>query len=134
MVHLSVVIVLKTALMHFQAQWFLFIAIQEIVCHLFPADPKTHCFGSFITAPARCGPRTQDVAVHSAAQDAICGVMPLPRDRPLTTRNRRCGARSAVSHFRKVVYRQKVGSPENRERVIEWRGYMLANYHKRKIS
>ncbi|HIC0370013.1 TPA: hypothetical protein ACW0SB_005355, partial [Escherichia coli] len=53
--------------------------------------------------PARCGPATQDVAVFSAGCDAICCVLPLPRDRPLTTIKGRYGYFVCVVHFRKSV-------------------------------
>ncbi|MGE9380084.1 hypothetical protein ACQP7F_27025, partial [Escherichia coli] len=48
------------------------------------SDPKKASPGSSFPSPGLSGPLTQDVAVYSAADDAICCVIPLPRDRPLT--------------------------------------------------
>ncbi|EAS0937006.1 hypothetical protein FCJ47_22185, partial [Salmonella enterica] len=42
------------------------------------SDPKTPGSGSDGNSPARSGPLTQDVAVLSAAGDAICCVTALP--------------------------------------------------------
>ncbi len=92
------------------------------------ADPKRCCSGSSLDAPARSGPRTQDVALLSAADDAICCVNPLPRDRPLTTGKGRCGYSLTVVHFRKVVNKQKIGSAGNGHPVIYQRVYMSAYY------
>ncbi|PNM27434.1 hypothetical protein AL478_001085 [Klebsiella pneumoniae] len=75
-----------------------------IILVLSTADPKTHCSGSAFRPPARCGPATQDVAVFSAGCDAICCVLPLPRDRPLTTIKGRYGYSLTVVHFRKLRY------------------------------
>nr|QGW60092.1 hypothetical protein HPPIBGPI_00312 [Escherichia coli] len=58
-------------------------------------------------------PNTQDVAVFSDGDDAICCVPPLPRDRPLTTGKRRFAYSLTVVHFRKVVIRKKIGSAGN---------------------
>ncbi|HFI5903784.1 TPA: hypothetical protein ACGRQW_004773, partial [Escherichia coli] len=74
--------------------------------------------GSAFRPPARCGPATQDVAVFSAGCDAICCVLPLPRDRPLTTIKGRYGYSVCVVHFRKVEVRQKIGSDRNGRPVI----------------
>nr|HDI2469293.1 hypothetical protein [Klebsiella pneumoniae] len=60
--------------------------------------------GSAFRPPARSGPKTQDVAVFSAAFDSICCVPPLPRDRPLTTGKRRFAYSLTVVHFRKLRY------------------------------
>ncbi len=46
----------------------------------FCTDPKKGSPGSDSAPPARSGPETQDVAVLSAARDAICCVSSLPRD------------------------------------------------------
>ncbi|HBW8278011.1 TPA: hypothetical protein MFL73_004809 [Klebsiella pneumoniae] len=67
------------------------------------SDPKKGCPGSAFRPPARCGPATQDVAVFSAGCDAICCVLPLPRDRPLTTIKGRYGYFVCVVQFRKSV-------------------------------
>nr|WP_155402923.1 hypothetical protein [Methanosarcina mazei] len=64
----------------------------------------------------------------SAANDAICCVPPLPRDRPDTAGKGRCGYSLAVVHFRKVVNMQKVGSAGNGHPVIYRRGCMAAYY------
>lgn len=53
----------------------------EVFSH---SDPKKGSSGSAATAPAPASPATQDVAVSSADDDAICCVPPLPRDRPIT--------------------------------------------------
>lgn len=92
------------------------------------ADPKRCCSGSPRTPPARSGPATQDVAVIAADGDAICCVSPLPRDRPLSTGNGRCGYSLTVVHFRKSVIRQKIGSAGNGHPVIYRRVYMAAYY------
>ncbi|EOV2316168.1 hypothetical protein ACODML_004578, partial [Enterobacter hormaechei] len=68
--------------------------------------------------PARCGPATQDVAVFSAGCDAICCVLPLPRDRPLTTIKGRYGYSLTVVHFRKLRNSVKIGSHRNGYPVI----------------
>lgn len=83
-----------------------------IILVLSTADPKTHCSGSDSAPPARSGPATQDVAVFSADDDAICCVPPLPRDLPLTTGKRRFAYSLTVVHFRKVVIRKKSDLPE----------------------
>lgn len=70
----------------------------------FSADPKTLSSGSAEAPPARSGPETQDVAVLSAAHDAICCVPPLPRDRLLTTGKRHFAYSLTVVHFRKLRY------------------------------
>ena len=89
-----------------------------IILVLSTADPKTHCSGSASAPTARSGPETQDVAVLSAAYDAICCVPPLPRDRPLTTGKGRFAYSVCVVHFRKIVIRRKIGSAGNGHPVI----------------
>ncbi|HBW8887444.1 TPA: hypothetical protein MFN36_005318 [Klebsiella pneumoniae] len=84
----------------------------------FCRDPKKGSSGSPRTPPARSGPKTQDVAVYSAADDAICCVIPLPRDRPLTPIKGRCGYSVRMVHFRKVVICRKIGSAGNGHPVI----------------
>lgn len=84
----------------------------------FCSDPKKGSSGSSFPSPGLSGPLTQDVAVYSAADDAICCVIPLPRDRPLTPIKGRCGYSVRMVHFRKVVIRQKVGSSRNGHSVI----------------
>ncbi|HBX7040918.1 TPA: hypothetical protein MIC13_25240 [Klebsiella pneumoniae] len=78
-------------------------AAHILFSHFFTVDPKTPSSGSAFRPPARCGPATQDVAVFSAGCDAICCVLPLPRDRPLTTIKGRYGYFVCVVHFRKSV-------------------------------
>ncbi|WP_434964332.1 hypothetical protein [Escherichia coli] len=89
-----------------------------LVSHFSRSDPKKGSPGSAFRPPARCGPATQDVAVFSAGCDAICCVLPLPRDRPLTTIKGRYGYFVCVVHFRKVVIFRKVGSDGNGSPVI----------------
>lgn len=84
----------------------------------FCSDPKNTSPGSAFRPPARCGPATQDVAVFSAGCDAICCVLPLPRDRPLTTIKGRYGYFVCVVHFRKLRKARKVGSGRNGRPVI----------------
>ena len=84
----------------------------------FCSDPKKGSPGSAFRPPARCGPATQDVAVFSAGCDAICCVLPLPRDRPLTTLKGRCGYSVCVVHFRKLWNNIKVGSGQSGRQVI----------------
>lgn len=82
-----------------------------------PGSEKSK-FRIFQNPQARSGPMTQDVAVSSAANDAICCVPALPRDRPLTPIKGRCGYSQTVVHFRKPLNNGKVGSPGNRHPVI----------------
>ncbi|HHJ4653793.1 TPA: hypothetical protein ACQJ4F_005225, partial [Escherichia coli] len=82
------------------------------------ADPISVSPGSAFRPPARCGPATQDVAVFSAGCDAICCVLPLPRDRPLTTIKGRYGYSVCVVHFRKLWNNIKVGSGQSGRQVI----------------
>lgn len=84
----------------------------------FCTDPKKGSSGSPRSTPARSGPTTQDVAVFSIEDDAICCVPPLPRDRPLTTGKRRFAYSLTVVHFRKVVICRKIGSAGNGHPVI----------------
>ncbi|HGU5460664.1 TPA: hypothetical protein ACM9YU_005356, partial [Klebsiella pneumoniae] len=62
-------------------------------------------FGSSFASPALSAEKTQDVAVLSAAFDAICCVPPLPRDLPLTTGKPRFAYSLTVVHFRKLRYK-----------------------------
>ncbi|HBW8316478.1 TPA: hypothetical protein MFM79_005031 [Klebsiella pneumoniae] len=78
-------------------------AVHILFSHFSTADPKNTSPGSAFRPPARCGPATQDVAVFSAGCDAICCVLPLPRDRPLTTIKGRYGYFVCVVQFRKSV-------------------------------
>ena len=82
------------------------------------ADPEIVCSGSSFPSPGLSGPLTQDVAVYSAADDAICCVIPLPRDRPLTPIKGRCGYSLTVVHFRKLRNSVKIGSHRNGYPVI----------------
>ncbi|HBZ5596722.1 TPA: hypothetical protein MFM33_005536 [Klebsiella pneumoniae] len=79
-------------------------AAHILFSHFSTADPKKGSSGSAFLPPARSGPVTQDVAVFSAEDDAICCVPPLPRDRPLTTGKRRFAYSLTVVHFRKLRY------------------------------
>lgn len=68
----------------------------------FTGDPKTGSSGSSSDAPVRCGPITQDVAVFSVENDAICCVPPLPRD-PARSSKKPCFAYFlTVVNFRKL--------------------------------
>ncbi|EFM0274830.1 TPA: hypothetical protein ACWQIQ_004373 [Escherichia coli] len=82
------------------------------------SDPKKASSGSSSDTPARSCHETQDVAVFSAVNDAICCVPPLPRDRPLTTIKWRFAYSLTVLHFRKIWNTPEIGSPENRHPVI----------------
>lgn len=84
----------------------------------FCSDPKKGSSGSSFPSPGLSGPLTQDVAVYSAADDAICCVIPLPRDRPLTTGKRRFTYSLTVVNFRKLHKVRKVGSNRNGRPVI----------------
>lgn len=92
-------------------------------------DPKKGRAGSSEKTPARCGTLTQDVAVYSAADDAICCVAPLPRDRASSTGKHRYDYSSCVVHFRKTVNTKKIGSPRNALPVIYNCVYYLAYYN-----
>lgn len=87
------------------------------VCFRHP-DPEIGCSGSAFRPPPRSGQATQDVAVFSAGNDAICCIPPLPRDRPLTTGKHRFAYSLTVVHFRKFVIRRKIGSTGNGHPVI----------------
>ncbi|MER4138511.1 hypothetical protein J8835_26995, partial [Klebsiella pneumoniae] len=89
-----------------------------LVSHFSRSDPKKGSSGSAFLPPARSGPETQDVAVFSADDDAICCVLPLPRDRPLTTGKGWFGYSVCEVHFRKIVIRRKIGSAGNGHPVI----------------
>ena len=69
------------------------------------ADPISGCSGSSFASPALSAEKTQDVAVLSAAFDAIYCVPPLPRDLPLTTGKPRFAYSLTVVHFRKLRYK-----------------------------
>lgn len=93
--------------------------VQHMYFSLFPrADPKKGRTGSYGNHPARCGPVTQDVAAQSAAVATRCCVMTLPCDAARCTGKQRYDYSLTVVHFRKVVNRQKIGSPENSRPVI----------------
>ncbi len=89
-----------------------------LVSHFSRSDPKKGSSGSSETTPPLTGPETQDVAVSSADNDAICCVPPLPRDRPLTTGKGRFAYSLTVVHFRKLRKARKVGSGRNGRPVI----------------
>ncbi|MDI4505321.1 hypothetical protein E7V62_22715 [Escherichia coli] len=93
-------------------------AVHILLSHFSTADPKTPSSGSSFPSPGLSGPLTQDVAVYSAADDAICCVIPLPRDRPLTPIKGRCGYSVRMVHFRKLRKARKVGSGRNGRPVI----------------
>lgn len=93
--------------------------VQHMYFSLFArADPKKGRVGSPRNAPVRCDPVTQDVAAHSAAFATRCCVIPLPCDPARRGRKDRFAYSLTVVHFRKVVNRQKIGSPENSRPVI----------------
>lgn len=91
-------------------------------------DPKKGSSGSASDAPARSGPVTQDVAVFSAADDARCCVPPLPHHPARGTGKQQYDYSVCVVHFRIVVYRQKIGSPEKSSPVIYRRDCFSAYY------
>ncbi len=94
----------------------------------FRLDPKKVRDGSASTPPAHYRPLTQYVAVPSTAQDAICCVSSLSRDRLLTPEKGRFAYSPAVVHFRKVQIWHKVGSDRNGHPVIYRSGYMATYY------
>ncbi|MGR7213956.1 hypothetical protein ACU617_23005 [Klebsiella aerogenes] len=61
-------------------QFIVFYAYPATISFLSSLDPKTPGSGSSFHAPSPSGPETQDVAVYSADEDAICCVPPLPCD------------------------------------------------------
>lgn len=92
-------------------------------------DPETPGPGSSSSSPVRRDPVTQDVAAQSAAVATRCCVMTLPCDPARRGRKDRFAYSLTVVHFRKVVNRQKIGSPENSRPVIYRGGYMVTNYN-----
>ncbi|HAY5212221.1 TPA: hypothetical protein J0A47_004353 [Escherichia coli] len=94
------------------------IAIFVLIPFFSLADPISVSSGSSSDTPVRSCHETQDVAVFSAVNDAICCVPPLPRDRPLTTIKWRFAYSLTVLHFRKIWNTPEIGSPENRHPVI----------------
>lgn len=104
--------------------------VQHMYFSLFPReDPEIVRTGSAGNAPARCNPVTQDVAAQSAAVATRCCVMTLPCDPARRGGKDRFAYSLTVVHFRKVVNRQKIGSPENSRHVISLRFYKLdCNY------
>lgn len=105
-------------------------AVHILFSHFSTADPKNTSSGSAGALPALSGQKTQDVAVFSADDDAICCVPPLPRDRLLTTIEGRFAYFLTLVHFRKVDIRKKIGSDRNGHPVIKWHGCMAACYLK----
>ncbi|MEF3563906.1 hypothetical protein V4S60_16125 [Citrobacter freundii] len=81
-------------------------------------DPKKGRVGSAGNHPVRCGPVTQDVAAQPTAVATRYCVMPLPFDPARCTGKQRYDYSLTVVHFRKVMNRQKIGSPENSRPVI----------------
>lgn len=94
----------------------------------FKEDPEKGSPGSSSAPPARCSTETQDVAAQPAAVATRCCVMTLPCDAARCTGKQRYDYSLTVVHFRKVMNRQKIGSPENSCPVIYHGGYMVANY------
>lgn len=92
----------------------------------FHADPKKGSPGSSSSSPVCRDPVTQDVAAQSAAVATRCCVMNLPCDPARRGRKDRFAYSLTVVHFRKVVNRQKIGSPENSRPVILFRFYKLS--------
>ncbi|EBC0149170.1 hypothetical protein CLE93_23510 [Salmonella enterica] len=84
----------------------------------FRSDPKKARVGSYGNHPARCDPETQDVAAQSAAIATRCCVISFLRDPARRAGKDRFASFLTVVHFRKVVNRQKIGSPENSRPVI----------------
>lgn len=78
----------------------------------FKEDPEKGGPGSSSSSPVRRDPVTQDVAAQSAAVATRCCVMTLPCDPARRGRKDRFAYSLTVVHFRKVVNRQKIGSPE----------------------
>ncbi len=91
----------------------------------FRSDPKKDRVGSAGNAPARCNPVTQDVGAQSAAVATRCCVMTLPCDPARRGRKDRFAYSLTVVHFRKVVNKQKIGSPGKADTVIWFRFYKL---------
>lgn len=89
-------------------------------------DPKKGSPGSSSSSPVRRDPVTQDVAAQSAAVATRCCVTNLPCDPARRGRKDRFAYSLTVVHFRKVVNRQKIGSPENSRPVIRFRFYKLS--------
>nr|WP_254888697.1 hypothetical protein [Salmonella enterica] len=81
-------------------------------------DPKKGSPGSAGIDPVLHTPSTQDVASLSSAVATRCCVMNLPCDPARRGRKDRFAYSLTVVHFRKVVNRQKIGSPENSRPVI----------------
>lgn len=86
-------------------------------------DPKKGRVGSAGIDPVLHTPSTQDVAALSSAVATRCCVMTLPCDPARRGRKDRFAYSLTVVHFRKVVNRQKIGSPENSCQVIRFRFY-----------
>ncbi|MDU6133077.1 MAG: hypothetical protein E6639_25740 [Klebsiella pneumoniae] len=82
------------------------------------SDPKKGSPGSSILSTLPRAPVTQDVAAQSTAVATRCCVMNLPCDPARRGRKDRFAYSLTVVHFRKVVNRQKIGSPENSRPVI----------------
>lgn len=119
------------AVFHFFAKYSLIeiiIALLSNVSFLIAEDPKKGSSGSFSDVPAPSGAETQDVAVLSATDGAICCVYPHPRDPMRRGKYCRFAYSLTVVHFRKVVIRQKIGSSRNGLPVIYRRVYMTAYY------
>lgn len=94
------------------------IALSAQILLLSSLDPKKVSSGSSSDAPARSGHLTQDVAVLSSADDAICCVTALPRDPARSTEKRRFAYSICVVYFRKPLNTQKIGSHRNGHPVI----------------
>lgn len=100
--------------------------VQHMYFSLFPrADPKKARVGSSSSSPARRDPVTQDVAALSAAVATRCCVMNLPCDPARRGRKDRFAYSLTVVHFRKVMNRQKIGSPGKADTVIPLCFYKL---------
>lgn len=86
-------------------------------------DPEKVSPGSSSSSPARRDPVTQDVASSSTKMATRYCVMNLPCDPARRGRKDRFAYSLTVVHFRKLVNRQKIGSPENSRPVISLRFY-----------
>lgn len=91
----------------------------------FSGDPKTPSYGSSSPSAQRYIPSAQHVVPHTVAHGTICCVVSLDCDAPRRGGKQRYDDFLSVVHFRKVVNRQKIGSPENSRPVIPLRFYKL---------
>lgn len=108
----------------------------ELTCTLSLFLLRSEFWQFRIFIPLTGAPRQRNTrcSIQSAAILSTYCVYLQSRDCPHTT-GIGCFAQGVtVLHFRKVVNRQEIGSPENRCSVIYRRGYQAANYHCEKTS